>query len=142
MLSTTIKKALLGIATAAIMTGCATSYQNLPVHTGTIVYSQLTMRKVFTPSLGGAAVGATLGGVAGNQIGKGNGRKAARIVGILAGAAAGGMAAGSETLVPTSIVTFQDNQSKEHYHGTIEGKWDVGMAVLYSVTPDGKVVIR
>ncbi len=137
-----LKKYLCIVATAAALTGCASPYKDLPVLMGTIVYSQPSQRKEFTPSLGAAAAGAAVGGVAGNQIGKGNGRKFARIAGILGGAAVGATVGGSTTLVPTSLVTFRDNVSNQHYHGMVDGQWSPGMAIAYSEAPDGTIIVR
>ena len=137
-----LKKFVFMIAAAAALAGCASPYKDLPVQFGTIVYSQPSQRKEFTPSLGGAAVGAAVGGVAGNQIGKGNGRKFARIAGVLGGAAAGATVGGSTTMVPTSVVTFRDNVSNQHYHGMLDGQWTPGMAIVYSEAPDGTIIVR
>ena len=43
---------------AAFLAGCASPYQNLPVRTGTVTETQQSLRKVFQPSAGGAALGA------------------------------------------------------------------------------------
>lgn len=141
-----IKKFTAIMLTAVALTGisgCASmSYESLPVHVGTIIDSSPSMRREFTPSLGGAAAGAAVGGLAGNRIGKGNGRKAATVVGLLAGAAVGGQAAGSYQMVPISIVTFRDNITNQHYHGPLDGQWVKGMAIRYSVTQDGTIVLR
>jgi outer membrane lipoprotein SlyB len=130
---------LLGLL--ALLAACA-SVRDLPVHTGTIITSAPTQRKLFTPSAKGAAVGAAAGGLAGNQIGKGNGRKAATVLGLLAGAAAGAAAGGESTMVPVSLVTFRDDATGETFRGAVDGAWPVGMRVRFSVTEKGEIVVR
>lgn len=130
------------LAVLATLGGCATPYKDLPVRDGTITDSRQSLRKVFKPSAGGAAAGAAVGGVAGNQIGKGNGKKVATALGILAGAAAGATAAGTEEMVPYSQVAFRDDASGEVFRGALDGQWQVGMRVRFSVAPDGKIIIR
>lgn len=125
-----------------VLAGCASRYQNLPVRTGTVTETQQSLRKVFQPSAGGAAAGAAVGGIAGNQIGKGNGRKLATVLGVVAGAAVGGAAAGTEKMVPYSIVSFRDNITGQMYEAAIDGQWYPGMAIRYSLTDEGKLVLR
>lgn len=127
---------------AVFLAGCATSYQHLPVRTGTVTETQQSLRKVFQPSAGGAAAGAAVGGVVGHQIGKGSGRKIATVLGVLGGAAVGSAAAGSEKMVPYSIVSFRDNETGQMYEAAIDGPWRPGMAIRYSLTEDGKLVLR
>ena len=127
---------------AAFMVGCATPYQSLPVRTGTVTETQQSLRKVFQPSAGGAAAGAAVGGVVGNQIGKGSGRKVATALGVLGGAAVGAAAAGTEKMVPYSIVSFRDNETGQMFEAAIDGPWRPGMAIRYSLTEDGKLVLR
>lgn len=128
---------------AAFVSGCATTnYQNLPIRAATVVDSQQSLRKVFTPSAGGAAAGALAGGVVGNQIGKGSGRKVATALGVIGGAAVGGTVAGTEKMVPYSIVYFRDNQSGEVYSANLDGQWQPGMGIRYSITEEGKLVLR
>ena len=90
----------------------------------------------------GTVVGAALGGVVGHQFGGGSGKKVATALGILAGAAAGATAAGTEELVPYSQVAFRDDASGEVFRGALDGQWQVGMRVRFSVAPDGKIIIR
>lgn len=137
-----MKSFLLALMVLATLGGCATQYKDLPVRDGTITDSRQSLRKVFKPSAGGAAAGAAVGGVAGNQIGKGNGKKVATALGILAGAAAGAAAAGTEEMVPYSQVAFRDDATGEVFRGALDGQWQVGMRVRFSVAPDGKIVIR
>lgn len=127
---------------AMILTGCATSYDNLPLRTGTVLDTQQSMRKVFQPSAAGAAAGAAAGGVIGNQIGKGSGRKIATALGVLGGAAMGGTMAGTEKMVPYSIVTWRDNETGKIYEAAIDGPWRPGMVLRYSLTETGKLVLR
>ncbi len=129
------------VATLAIASGCAT-IADLPVRTGTISESHASMRQVFKPSAQGAAVGAAAGGIAGNQIGKGKGRKAATVLGVLAGATAGAAMAGTKEMVPTSLVAFRDDHTGEVFRGTLDGAWQPGMKVRFSVTAQNKLVIR
>lgn len=130
------------LALIALLAGCASPYQNLPVRTGTVTETQQSLRKVFQPSAGGAAAGAAVGGIAGNRIGKGNGRKLATVLGVVAGAAVGSAAAGTEKMVPYSIVSFRDNATGQMYEAAIDGQWYPGMAIRYSLTEEGKLVLR
>lgn len=128
---------------AILLSGCVTaSHQNLPVRSATVIETQQSLRKVFQSSMGGAAVGAAAGGVVGNQIGKGNGRKAATVLGVLGGAAVGAGVGGSERMVPYTIVSFRDNQTGELYEANLDGQWRPGMGIRYSITQDGKLVLR
>lgn len=141
-MQTRIKSGAAGLLLVALLAGCATSYQHLPVRTGTVVQTQESLRTVFQPSAAGAAAGAAIGGVAGHQIGKGNGRKVATVLGVLGGAAVGGTAAGKTRAVPYSIVAFRDNASGQIYEAAMDGSWRPGMAIRYSITEDGKLVLR
>lgn len=136
-----MKSFLVGFVALATLFGCAT-YRDLPVRDGTITDSRQSLKKVFKPSIGGAAAGAAVGGVAGNQIGKGSGKKVATVLGVLAGAAAGATAGGTEEMVPYSQVAFRDDATGEEFRGALDGQWQVGMKVRFSVAPDGKIVIR
>lgn len=137
-----IRACAFALLLAAFLAGCASPYQNLPVRTGTVTETQQSLRKVFQPSAGGAAAGAAAGGVVGHQIGKGNGRKVATALGVLGGAAVGAAAAGTEKMVPYSIVSFRDNETGQMYEAAIDGPWRPGMAIRYSLTEDGKLVLR
>lgn len=130
------------VLASAFLVGCASPYKDLPIHTATVTETQQSLRKVFQPSAGGAAAGAAVGGLAGNQIGKGKGRKAATVLGLLGGAAVGGAAAGTEKMVPYSIVSFRDNQTGQVYEASLDGQWRPGMAIRYSLTSEGKLVLR
>ena len=92
--------------------------------------------------MAGAAAGAAVGGVVGHQIGKGNGRKVATALGVLGGAVVGAGAAGTEKMVPYTLVSFRDNQTGQMYEAAIDGPWRPGMAIRYSITEDGKLVLR
>lgn len=127
---------------AAFLAGCASPYQSLPVRTGVVTETQQSLRKVFQPSAGGAAAGAAVGGIVGNQIGKGNGRKVATALGVLGGAVVGAGAAGTEKMVPYTLVSFRDNETGKMYEAAIDGPWRPGMAIRYSITEDGKLVLR
>ena len=126
----------------ALLAGCASPYQNLPVRTGTVTETQQSLRKAFQPSAAGAAAGAAVGGVVGNRIGKGSGRRVATALGVLGGAAVGAAAAGTEKMVPYSIVSFRDNETGQMFEAAIDGPWRPGMAIRYSLTEDGKLVLR
>ena len=139
---TTIRTCTATLLLAAFMVGCASPSQSLPVRTGTVTETQQSLRKVFQPSAGGAAAGAAVGGVVGNQIGKGNGRKVATALGVLGGAVVGAGAAGTEKMVPYTLVSFRDNQTGQMYEAAIDGPWRPGMAIRYSITEDGKLVLR
>ncbi len=132
---------VLAIAVLGITSACAT-VADLPVRTGTISESQASLKQVFKPSAAGAAVGAAAGGVAGNQIGKGRGKKAATALGVLAGATAGMAMAGTKEMVPVSMVAFRDDSTGEVFRGTLDGAWQTGMKIRFSVTADNKIVIR
>lgn len=132
---------ILILVTLAIASGCST-VANLPVRTGTISQSDASMRVAFKPSAGGAAAGALVGGAAGKQIGKGRGKKAATVLGVLAGATAGAAVAGTKEMVPVSIVAFRDDVTGEEFRGTLDGAWQPGMKVRFSVTADNKIVVR
>lgn len=132
----------LGMAVLAMLSGCAMQYRNLPVRQGTITDSRQSLRPVYKPSGTGAAVGAVAGGVVGSQVGRGNGKKLATVAGILGGAAVGAAAGGSEELVPYSQVAFRDDFSGEEFRGAIDGQWQVGMKIRFSVAEDGKVILR
>lgn len=136
-----IKALLLGVVVMAAA-GCASRYQDLPVREGTVKQAQHSMQKVFTPSVGGAAGGAAIGGLAANRIGKGSGRKWATAAGILAGGAIGAKAAGEYKMVPYSLIVFQDNHSLSEYRVAVEGHWQPGMLIRYSVDEAGQVILR
>lgn len=74
--------------------------------------------------------------------GKGSGRKVATALGVLGGAAVGAAAAGTEKMVPYSIVSFRDNETGQMFEAAIDGPWRPGMAIRYSLTEDGKLVLR
>ncbi len=135
-----IRQALI-LATLAIAAGCST-VANLPVRTGTISQSDASMRQVFKPSAGGAVAGAAVGGAAGHQIGKGRGKKVATVLGALAGATAGAKMAGTTEMVPVSIIAFRDDATGEVFRGTIDGAWQPGMKIRFSVTAENKIVVR
>lgn len=137
----TIHAVIIGLIILAI-SGCATRYADLPVREGTVKESQHSMQKVFTPSMGGAAAGAAIGGVAANRIGKGSGRKWATAAGILAGGAIGAKGAGEYKMVPYSLIVFQDNKSLDEHRAAVEGHWQPGMLIRYSVSEDGDLILR
>lgn len=134
---------LLVIAAVAMLTACATMAEKnaAPVRTATVIDSQHSIRKVFTPSVGGAAAGAAAGGLLGNQIGKGNGRKLATALGAVAGGVAGGAAAGTESTVPISLIIARDDATGELFRLTLDGTWNNGMKLRYSKDGD-KIVVR
>lgn len=139
---TKISGSIVAALSAAWLVGCVSPYQNLPVRTGTVIETQQSLRQEFQPSAGGAAAGAAVGGVAGHQIGKGNGRKVATVVGVLGGAAVGGTVAGTTKMVPYSIVAFRDNETGQMYEVAMDGPWRPGMVIRYSLTGEGKLVLR
>ena len=63
-------------------------------------------------------------------------------LGVLGGAAVGAAAAGTEKMVPYSIVSFRDNETGQMFEAAIDGPWRPGMAIRYSLTEDGKLVLR
>lgn len=131
------------LSTSAVLTsGCASMFQNLPVHTGTIDTAAQSVCKEFKPNAGGAVVGAAAGGVVGHQIGNGNGRRAATALGILAGALAGAAAGGTEVDVPCAILFITDDATGEKFIAKAKGQWKEGMKTQFSVKSDGKVVLR
>ena len=134
-------KLLLSAVLLCVLAACATHTQQLPLRTATVIEARQSMRAVTTPSLGGAAVGAAVGGVAGNQIGKGSGRKVATVLG-LAGGTAIGAAAGSRTsMVPTTWVVLRDDVTGEVLNTDLDGAWQVGMRVRFSISGE-KFVMR
>lgn len=126
-----------------MLTGCATTsaMQQLPIRTATIIDTQPSMRKTFTPSGGGALAGGVAGGVVGNQIGKGNGKKLATVLGAVAGAVAGSAANGTTATVPISLVVMRDDETGEVFKGALDGAWQLGMKVRFSKDGD-KIVVR
>lgn len=131
------------VLAAAILAGCATNpHQSLPVRMGTVIETQEGLRPEFQPSTGGAVAGGVLGGVAGSHIGKGNGRKLATVIGVVGGAAVGAGAGGSTKMVRFVNVTFRDNASGQIFDADLSGPWRPGMAIRYSLTEDGKLVLR
>lgn len=141
-LTNKLKSFALSLAALALLSGCALQYRNLPVREGTITDSRQSLRAVYKPSVGGAVAGAAVGGVVGSQVGKGNGKRLATVVGVLGGAAAGAAAGGSEEMVPYSQVAFRDDYTGEEFRGAIDGQWQVGMRIRFSVAEDGRVIIR
>lgn len=131
------------VLAAALLTGCATNpHQSLPVRLGTVIETQQGLRPEFQPSTGGAVVGGVAGGLIGSQIGKGSGKKWATAIGVVGGAAVGAGAAGSTKMVSFVNVTFRDNVDGTLYDADLSGPWRPGMAIRYSLTPDGKLVLR
>ena len=63
-------------------------------------------------------------------------------LGVLGGAVVGAGAAGTEKMVPYTLVSFRDNQTGQMYEAAIDGPWRPGMAIRYSITEDGKLVLR
>jgi uncharacterized protein YcfJ len=134
---------VVAIISVMLIAGCASPYKDLPVREGTITDSRQSLRAVFKPSVGGAAAGAAVGGVAANQlVGKGTGKKLATVLGTLGGAAAGAVAGGTQEMVPYSQVAFRDDATGEEFRGAVDGQWQVGMRVRFSVAPDGKIILR
>ena len=86
-------------------------------------------------------MGAAVGGVAGHQIGKGRGKKVATVLG-LAGGSVLGAAVGSRTsMVPTTWVVLQDDVTGEVLNTDLDGAWQVGMRVRFSIS-GGKFFVR
>lgn len=131
------------VLAAALLAGCATNpHQNLPVRMGTVIETQQGLRPEFQPSTGGAVAGALIGGTVGSNVGKGNGRKLATVIGAVGGAAVGAGAAGSTRMVPFVNVTWRDHANGQIYDADLTGPWRPGMAIRYSLTEDGKLVLR
>ncbi len=129
------------VASLALASGCA-SLAELPVRTGTISSASASMRPVFKPGVGGAAAGAAIGGVAGHQVGKGRGKKVATVLGALAGATAGAAMTGTTEMVPTSMVALRDDATGEQFQGTLDGNWQPGMKLRFSVRKDQTIIMR
>lgn len=131
------------VLASVFATGCATtSHQSLPVRMGTVIETQQGLRPEYQPSVGGAVVGGVLGGAAGSTIGKGKGRKLATAIGVIGGAAVGASAGASTKLVPFTNVTWRDDRDGQIYDADLNGPWRPGMAIRYSITPEGKLVLR
>lgn len=141
MFQTLHYRVTLAAAALALAGGCAT-VADLPVRDGTISASQASMRQVFKPGAGGAVAGAAIGGAAGHQVGKGRGKKAATVLGVLAGAAAGAAMTGTKEMVPTSMVVFRDDATGEEFRGILDGNWQPGMKLRFSVKEDHSIVVR
>lgn len=129
------------ILASAFLAGCASPYKDLPIRRGTVIEAQPSLRMVYHPNANGAAVGALLGGVVGHQIGNGSGRKIATTLGVLSGATVGA-ATGRREMVPFTMLRFRDDTSGEMYDAEIDGAWQPGMAIRYSLTADGMLVLR
>lgn len=131
------------VLAASVLAGCATNpHATLPVRMATVIETQQGLRPEYQPSTGGAVAGAVIGGGVGSQIGKGNGRKLATALGVIGGAAVGASAGASTKMVPFTNVTFRDNHNGQIYDADLSGPWRPGMALRYSITEDGKLVLR
>lgn len=128
-------------ASFLFLTGCAL-FPELPVRTGTIVDSAPSMREVFVPTATGAAVGGAAGGILGHQVGKGSGKTAATVAGALVGAATGAAVGGSKKLVPTSIVTIKDDSTGEVLKTALDGSWQPGMKIQFSIDDSRRFIMR
>lgn len=137
-----MKKLFLSLTFATFLAACAGPYAELPIYTATVTDVQKSMRKEFRGDAGGALLGAAAGGALGNQFGKGKGNKAATAVGALLGASTGAAMAGTEYMVPYSVVTYRDPQSGQLRRSAVDGMWEKGMAIRYSVKRNGEILLR